>query len=333
MKTRPGATETAVGWVILGLLVVIAGGMIVKQARYDQALFSMSRSEPAPSGIRSPAGNGLPDLLSCFPPGFQPLTAAETFEPTRLSDKIDGRAELYLAAGFRKLTCQRFAEAGDRSAWLEIYVYDMGRTRNAFAVYSTQRRSDARQLDFTPLAYRTANAVFFASGRNYLEIIAAKATPNLSKAMLSLARTYLDRHPANLDSLRELALFPRQHLIHGSIALLAADAFGCERLDDIMIARYEDNGTPLNAFLSVRRNSREADSLAAAYAGFLIRNGGREVPLTIPIPHARLIQIFDSFELVFSYGQILAGVHEAETQPAAERLALALQRKLAEEKR
>lgn len=330
LKTRSSRTETTVGSVILGILLIIVAGILVKQSHYDQALFKMATPQPAHSVSRSASTNGSLSLQGYLPPGFKPLTAVETFGPATLSDKIDGKAELYLSAGFCKLTCQRFAEAENSRVWLEILVYDMGSTRNAFAVYSSQRRADAQQVDFSPSAYRTANALYLVTDQNYVEIIASQATPNLSKAMLRVGRSFLSKHPGKINRLKELALFPKEHLTSGSIALLAANAFGFEQLNNIMTARYDSDSTQLTAFLSIRKTAREASALAAAYHDFLLQNGGRDASSTVPITAVKLVQIFDTFELIFTQGPILAGIHEADSQAAAERLALALQHELAE---
>ena len=43
---------------------------------------------------------------------------------------------------------------------------------------------------------------------------------------------------------------------------------------------------------------------------------------------SRLVEIMDTFELIFSEADILAGVHGAEDRKAAEKLALMLEEKL-----
>jgi hypothetical protein len=40
------------------------------------------------------------------------------------------------------------------------------------------------------------------------------------------------------------------------------------------------------------------------------------------------VNIFDTYELIFSHGKLLAGVHEAEERDKAEKLAVTLMEKL-----
>jgi hypothetical protein len=47
------------------------------------------------------------------------------------------------------------------------------------------------------------------------------------------------------------------------------------------------------------------------------------------IPGAKLVEIMDTFELVFSKGVMLAGVHGAENRKTAEELAFMLKQNLA----
>ena len=62
------------------------------------------------------------------------------YDSISLSDKINGKAELYLAAGFARLETQRFALTDNPGQWMERYLYDMGQHANAFSVFSAQRR-------------------------------------------------------------------------------------------------------------------------------------------------------------------------------------------------
>ena len=71
---------------------------------------------------------------------MEPLSPPETFDAEKLSEKIDGKAGLYLSAGFKSLTCRRYKKPDNPDLWLEIFFYDMGNIINSFAVYSMQRR-------------------------------------------------------------------------------------------------------------------------------------------------------------------------------------------------
>jgi hypothetical protein len=88
--------------------------------------------------------------------------------------------------------------------------------------------------------------------------------------------------------------------------------------------------TELTAFLSQRKSPAEAARLVESYTSFLREFGGTELKSTLNIPGVKVVEIMDTFELVFSRGSILAGVHGAENKKAAEELALMLLQNLAE---
>jgi len=326
MANRSRKMETLAGIAILATLVVIAAGILVKQSRYDSKLFTASLS-PSDSSSASTQKSAKPsELQTLVPDDLIPLTPLETFGPENLSDKIDGKAELYLSAGFRSLKSQRFKKSEQADSWLEILLFDMGSTRNAFAVFSTQRRADAEPIQLTLHAYRTGNALFFVHGQDYVEIIAASG--DLTDEMLAIGKNFVNRNPVSSEKLSEQALFPRENLNPGSISLLASDAFGFSRMNNVFTAKYTIDGQEMRAFLSLRHSDKDAQELAEAYHRFLLENGGSDLDPGTNLPGIKLVEIFDLYELIFSHGKALGGVHEAESKDTALKLGLALYQEL-----
>jgi hypothetical protein len=313
----------------MGVLVVIVIGVLIKQSSYDPGLLvprvpeSQTLFEPA---RESPA---MSDFAGLAPNHMIVLNPVESFQPDTLFEKINGKAELYLSAGFLSLRCQRFAAQPDSRSWMEVFVYDMGALRRAFAVFSAQRRTEAALLDFTPFSYRTRNALFWVHGRYYVELISSDPSEAMMASMLSFGRNFVLETSVEGKKIEELALFPREHLEETSTAFLVSDAFGFAGLNNVFTAVYHLDGEELTAFLAKRESPEEAYSLAGAYNGFLLENGGTEVPSQLHIADAHLVDILGAFELIFRHGQYVAGVHEAETQKTAEQLGLMLKSKLA----
>ena len=132
-----------------------------------------------------------------------PLTLPESFDAQNLSDKINGKAELYLSAGFVGLNSQRFKDKKDASLWIEAYLYDMGNGQNAFSVFSAQRREGAAKLDLAQYAYRTSNARFLVHGRFYIEIIASEATERAFNPVKLLAENFIGNTATQTVTLRK----------------------------------------------------------------------------------------------------------------------------------
>ena len=257
-----------------------------------------------------------------------PLSLPESFDTQNLSDKINGKAELYLSAGFVKLNSQRFKDKKGSNLWIEAYIYDMGNGQNAFSVFSAQRREGATALDLTQYAYRTSNALFLVYGSFYIEIIASEATNRAYNLMKLLAENFIRNTASQTVILPEKNLFPAQGLVADSISLISADAFGFDRLNQIYTAEYEIDHERLMAFLSRRQETRAAQDLASAYQKFLETFGGQPIDADLPIKDAKLVEILETYEVIFSYGPFFAGVREADNKELAIHLALQLYDKL-----
>lgn len=308
-----------VGMVVLLTLAAVAAWVFLKQFRYDPALFIpvVPAQGKAPSSV--PGGNGASPFQPYLPEGLAPLSPVEVFGPETLSEKIDGKAELYLSAGFVKLTCQRFARTGKIDSWVEVFLYEMEGQRNAFSVFSSQRRADGVDTGFTRFAYHSRNALFFVRGPRYVELVASEE--GMLEEMLAFGRAFAGKTAEAGDDVNELALFPGEGLYEGSATLLSSDVFGFERLNDVFIAHYTLEGKPFTLFLSARGDREEAESLASAYGSFLLENGGRQLEVAFDIPGLKVVEILGAYEFIFTHDHFLAGVHEADDTELAGRLA------------
>jgi hypothetical protein len=322
--------ETFLSMVILSGLTAVGIGIWLNQSSYNPAVlnpdFVITQSEKSPGSPKPHPGESLLPT----PQGIVPLSPPEVFDSQTLSDKIDGKAELYLSAGFSRLQTQRFKSESEPNLWMEVFIYDMGTGQNAFSVYSAQRRDDARSLELTQYSYETNNALFLVHGVYYLEIIASEASKTIFQPVKQLAQDFIRNTRAETKSIAEEDLFPKLDLVENSISLIASDAFGFERLDHVFTARYNPADAEAMAFLSNRKTKKDARELAAAYQEFLIAFGGRNVETDLPIEGAVMVEILETYEVIFSCGPYFAGVRELEDKHRARELAIRLFEKLKE---
>lgn len=264
-------------------------------------------------------------LLSKYP--------LDTYSESNLYEAINGQADIYLNAGFVKLSSQRLKLTADDSKVLEINIYQMNRHLSAFAAYSGQRRENAERLDITPFAYIARNAMFFAHGCFYIEVIGSDESESLISVMKEFAQTFVDQHPVQEEPIAELSIFPNSNLVKDSIVLFPKGAFGFEQFKDVFTANYQIGDDQVTAFISRCTNPSEAVKLSKAYQDYLLEYGGESATHSTSINDGKLIKVLDMFEFIFTHNGYIAGVHLAPTQKAAETLAQDLSEALSEDRK
>ena len=225
-----GGAERWVGSIILLCLAGIAAGVYLKQFSFNPAVLVANSATP---GVMKSEAAAQSETALSLPPGLAIMSAPEIFDPDDLYDKVDGKADLYLSAGFVGMQSQRFALKATNDVWMEWFVYDMGALPQAFSVFSLQRRAEGQTIDLTPFAYKTQNAFYFISGRYYVEAVTAMPVPAMMSAMLAMARQFVVAHPPGPSVIPELELFPPENREADKDGLQMADAFGYDGFTNV----------------------------------------------------------------------------------------------------
>ena len=219
IRTNTAPKQNLLSLIILGILAVICGGVFIAQFNYNPAVQQMSPvlasgdSSPLP-----PAASADKSAIS-LPPGQSPLSPPETFDAATLSDKINGKAELYLSAGFVRLQSQRFTDEATGEVWMEAFVYDMQTPQNAFSVFSAQRREDALMRSISILLVLGVAAALPAAG-DELDLLPI-GDPQLATLLASASPgTFFDCRADRPLDLEELAA----ELVKARVVLLGEAA-------------------------------------------------------------------------------------------------------------
>jgi len=329
MPHRASKTESVVSLCILALLFLTAIGILLRQYHYDKECLLPATAIEAARPNQSLSANRL-SLADFMPTHFRAAAEPQVFQRATLHEKINGKADLYLSCGFQKLYCQRSAQTIQPNIWMEMFVYDMDSPANAFSVFSQQRRTQTTDLSLAHFAYRTVAAVFFSRGNYYVEIIGSDVSENLLQAMLKTARNFTQKVRPDNTVVAMLELFPQENLIPNSHRFFPKNAFAFEGLTDTFTADYQLDGHRLTAFLSKRPAQPQAQKTTELYHRFLLKNGAIDTSPKNKEFSGRIVDFFGTTEIIFSNGFFVLGVHAAESQPAAERLAAMLDRKLSE---
>ncbi|MBN2272188.1 MAG: hypothetical protein JXN61_16365 [Sedimentisphaerales bacterium] len=338
-----GKSHSVTGVILLIILGIIGAVILVRQGRFDIGRFGIEAGElhsdaaedtvGAGAEVSGTAGGGV-TLSSLTGEGVVVLGDVETYSTDTLYEKIDGKSPLYTESGFEQLRTQRFAVGGKDELGAEMYLYDMGNARNAFSVYSRQKRPDAELVGDVRFGYKTSNALYFAHGRYYVECVGYAESEELIEAMREMARNLASCAPlSSEDEMDELTLFPEDNLITGSYKLYLTNTFGYSGLSNTFAARYEIDGQPVTVFFSSCDSPADAGAMADSYRQFLLENGAKVKDASseeIKSVEAVVLDFYGATEIVTSAGRFVAGVHEADEQAAAEKAALIIIAKLKE---
>ena len=324
--------ESIISACLLAILLLIGVWVFIKQFDFDISRFGIDAAavHQLPAKLE-PDKKEKMVLSSLLPSGFETVAGIKVYDSENLYEKINGKAGFYIESGFKKLFTLRFVSKSRKELWFELYLYDMGAAKNAFSVYSVQRRAGAKDLPGFTFGYKTDNALYSANGRYYIELIGSAESGELLKAMTEICQGLQADLAVEGDiEIAELKLFGRENLVPGSIKLYLTAAFGFEELTETFTAKYKIDNEIVTAFLSERPDSMDAKATAKGYQSFLIENGAVTKSTANKILEGRVFDFYGSVEIVFAVGPFAAGVHEAKEQQPAEKLAIKLINKLTE---
>ncbi len=316
-------SETLFSILILFALASIVVAILSIQGRYDRNLFQAAIEQKGASAIQAAPEQTQSDQLSGIESqDFKPMGASEVFNPDNLSDKIDGKAELYLEYDFIVMLCRRFAAKGAPEQWFEVFIYDMGEPLNAFGVYTLQRRPGTRDSDLAQYAYTSENALFFMQGKYYVEIVGAQTSDILQKAISEAGKKILSQYPAASFSLPEISLLPAENIKTETLKYFNKNAFSFEKMDHILAVNYEISRKELTGFISMRKSAEAAENLKEEYFKFLKNLGGEKMESPdLNVPGVIIVNLLGDLEYIFTHGNILAGIHAAGDKESAGQLA------------
>ena len=326
-------SEKVISLILLAALVVIAGWVWFQQSHYDLERYGIIADVQA--GPLPLAASNLPleNLTAVLGPNYQPFSALENYDADTLFEKINGKAPLYTDAGFQQLFCRRFIHRDQPDLWMEVYLFDMATPHNAFCVFSAQRRPDSETLEFFVgrRGYRSGNGLFGMCGHYYLELIGSVESDELWLAMRSVAKALAEKlaeFDEGLDN--DLSLWPQEDLRDQSFKYKVNGAFGCKELDRVFSAAYQIDEQPLVGFFSRRDDDAAANDLAATYTKFLVDNGGQVLHQNHQDYSGTVIDIYGMFEIIFTTGNYVVGIHEADELASGEKLVRRLFTRLSE---
>lgn len=290
-----GRTQTIISYLIIILLILIAVAILFKQQSYQN--YTLQNESGSDNSILS---NDI------FGKGFSATAVGdvESYDSGNLYEKIDGKADLYLANGFVSLQSRRFVDKSAKDKWAEVYIYDMANGENSFAIYSLQKRSDNTPLNWAQFGYATSDSLYAAADEYYLEVSLSSDDASLFASAEKALKKLVASLSSGKTEIPFLNLFPKENLVADSFKFINADAFGSSDLKNIFAAEYKNNENSVTAYLTKDNSADTYDK----YYKFLMDNGGKESPCSLKMPDCRIIELFGTTDIIFKVGDYFAGV-------------------------
>jgi hypothetical protein len=223
-------------------------------------------------------------------PGADALTGAWTrsevteYRDSTIFDFLDGGAELYLDYGTVAVASARYDLDADRC--LDVSVYDMGRSENAFGIYTNFRYPGAQVIGIGNEAIMTAGALDFWKGRYYCKVVAFDTSPEVEKALLELARALAANIPepgappalmgllSDQNRIAGTEKYFRTHLTLNNIYYVDAEnVLNLTDRTEGATAVYDHGGIEITGFIIRYPTGEEARSAYASYESYLAGKG------------------------------------------------------------
>lgn len=286
--------EAKAGAGVLLLLALLAGWVAWRGAHPDPALFagpalldagSASRPEGegrrAPDGIsfaagRDDAGASAAPASGALDRGALPPALAgdgwsegpvSRFDAENLYVKINGRADFFLARGFRALTFATLSGPGGAAVDLELY--DLGSAENALGAFVAEKAPDAKATTERGTSwYLARNALFLARGSSYLRAIGSDESPAVLARLAALRESFeagiaAGERPWTAALFGDALGLPQDRLLY-----TAENAFSFGFAKNVTSATLDDGETEL--FVLPAGDEATARELAARFEeGFL----------------------------------------------------------------
>jgi len=275
------------------------------------------------------AAQSLPELVTnCMPEGWQIFDKIKQFMPENLYVQIDGRASFFLAYDMVEMTYVAFENSAHPGQFIDLSIFDMGTTTNAFGVFSTERSPEAPSLDIGRSGYRSGANYFIWKGRYYIRLISSEATNELRRIGMDLIRKVIEHLPDSDDQPWGIIALPLKDRISTSIQYVKANAMGMEFMHDTYMAEYRKSSTKVTAFLSRRDSAESARDCVDQYATFAEKYGKGVERLRFEGVNLVSCDMGGSYDVVFQKGLLIGGVSSVDDRSLAVRVAVELWQQL-----
>lgn len=256
-------------------------------------------------------------IATLAPSGWEMDDSVQIFTAQNLYQHINGRAELYLSYDVNNLTTVTFEKKSDIGEFIELSIYDMNTTTNAFGIFSVERSLGEIYLDLGRESYRSGSSIFIWQDRFYTTIVTSDISDKLLPLSLELAQKAMALLPDSNEPIWGLSALPPKNLIPDSVKYFKVDALGLDFMQNTYTAEYRKDKIEIMVFLSQQDSPDSARNSIARYSEYAERYGLGSRSITKDSVEYVLCDMNGSFDVIFQKGSLVGGVQSVAKESMA----------------
>lgn len=231
-----------------------------------------------------------------------------TFTAENLYEKINGRAEFYLAYDVVDMTFASYEKGGAAGQFIDVSVYDMGTPPHAFGVFAGERTFEAPPLELGRASYRSGANYFIWKGQYYVQIIASDTTVDLQRLGFDIGREVASVLSDDNEAVWGLDALPQHDRVLGSEQYFLVDAMALDFMRNTYTARYTKLGTAVTVFLSRRDKAETALNVLNRFIEYAGMYGEGVEEITVDGVQLATCDMGEEHDVIFAKQSLLGGV-------------------------
>jgi hypothetical protein len=254
---------------------------------------------------------------------FKLETKVTEYKGDALYDFLNGGAELYFAYDIVSATSAEYKVR--QNFIIEMDIYDMGASANAFGMYSTGRYANAEYVNIGNEGIKTSSTLDFWKGRYYCKLVSFDETIESQKAMVALGTTLANNIeesgtlPELLSLLPEASKMPQsEKYFRKQLALNNIHYVDNENVLKLgeqtegVVAKYQFGETKVDGFVIKYPSSEDANAAYDSYLTYLNQRGTVQKMETEN--SAKVVFQNDKVTFIAHRGNYLIGVWDAQNE-------------------
>jgi hypothetical protein len=237
----------------------------------------------------------LPDNIDAT--GFERSSEVETYVGESLFEYIDGGAEVYHQYGFIEVATAYYTQ--DQTE-IVADIYRFEDSDNAYGLFSSLRPLEPTVVDYGIEGFTSGTTVDFVKGSYLVRLVGYDDSPELSAALLSMAKEFDGLVPGETTPPQMFALFPVDGRVESTLKIQAESFLGQKALTDVYTVDYFADGETVTLFLT---NDATGEKYAQ-WSELAVKRKTTALTLrSFPYDESKVFMAEDSY-----YGQIIAGI-------------------------